>query len=257
MEPISFTTGYLLGKSIDKVTDKFKSSVIERWAKARAKVFLEEFYRETALLNNILLENLTKINLLINKILDDKDSSELLFDAYRSISLSKSKIIGPKLIAIITAKCINEKRKLDEFEDEILSIAESCSDNELINFKNFVLKEYNNAINPEKKDTFIDNDEIRVKWMSNNSDSSWEGSKLSLSPLNLVESLGFWSRLFQNYGIILTDVTEENIKYYEDSERHIDEDGMYKEIIHWIYFSKKYVEFAELINLMDDVSNSI
>ena len=103
MEPVtSLLTGHLAGKLVDRVSRSFRTNVIERWSKRRANNFFQQFCREVEI--ELAGGRSEELETLLDKMLQDEHSTELLFDAYRRVSLSRSKAIGPRVIGILTAK---------------------------------------------------------------------------------------------------------------------------------------------------------
>jgi hypothetical protein len=183
-------------------------------------------------------------------MLQDEHSSELLFDAYRRVSLSRSKAIGPRVTGIITAKLAIEQRDPTGAEESMLDAAEQLFDVELIEFASFI-RNYRRLATNEKPDevNLSDRGILRIKWNSEKLDSNWDRDfDVSLGPLNLRESCGSWAKKLESLGIIQTDVTEKKWDYQEDGERHIDQDGSVREVTWWIITCDTYFVFADMID---------
>ncbi|MFZ4762458.1 MAG: hypothetical protein ACOYK8_06560 [Alphaproteobacteria bacterium] len=244
---VTLVSDYLTGKATDHLVDVFRRNVIERWSKWRAEKFLETFYSEISILLNA--SDPQKLNEALDKILQHEERTEVLFDAYRSVSLSRSKNIGPRIIAVITAKLTYEKRTATMEEEIILSAAEMLNDNELIEYASFVSK-YKGEANSKNKDALLDEKgNLRIRWCEEQQDSNWHReTEISVSPLNLTSVLGVWATKLKNLGIIVDEVIEKKWAYKEDSERHIDQDGEVREIIWWIAVDKEFFFLANLID---------
>lgn len=121
------------GTSIaNSLAKSFASNVVERWSRHRAEQFFEQF--QTKIVECKLLgDNQVEIAKEIDLIISTELGSEVVFDAYRSVSLAKSKVIGPRIIGVLTAEIFLEQRLADEFEELFFSVAESLSDIEIIN----------------------------------------------------------------------------------------------------------------------------
>jgi hypothetical protein len=65
------------------------------------------------------------------KRLDKKANSETVFDAYRRACLSRSRDLGPRIIALITAVLVGEEWGPTDQEEMILDVAERLNDGEL------------------------------------------------------------------------------------------------------------------------------
>lgn len=240
-------TGHISGKALDRIGDLFRVHVIERWSRYRAGQFLEqlciEVQREE---NGWKSQSLTG---LIDIILDDAIATEVLFDAYRRVTLSRSKTLGPRVIAILTARILAEERTADSNEEVMMDAVESLYDDELKEFASFVHGYMQDAIDPKKKDvSFAKNGEIRIGWHREQIDSNWRhDAETSVTPLNLNEAVGAWAKKVEAAGIFSTEITERHWDYKEDSERHIDQDGSIREFKWSIVIHKEYLELADLI----------
>jgi len=240
-------TGHISGKALDRISDLFRVHVIERWSRYRAGQFLDQLCIEVQREENG--EKSQSLMLLIDNILDDAIATEVLFDAYRRVTLSRSKTLGPRVIAILTARILAEERTADSNEEVMMDVVESLYDDELEEFASFVHGYMQDAIEPRKKDvSFAKNGEIRIGWHSEQVDSNWKHeAAISTSPLNLNEAIGAWAKKVEAVGIFSTEVTERHWDYEEDSERHIDQDGSVREFKWSIVIHKEYLELADLI----------
>jgi hypothetical protein len=249
MEPVtSLLTGHFAGKLIDRFSRSFRTNVIERWATRRANNFFQQFCREVEI--ELAGGRSEELETLLDKMLQDEHSSELLFDAYRRVSLSRSKAIGPRVTGIITAKLAIEQRDPTGAEESMLDAAEQLFDVELIEFASFI-RNYRRLATNEKPDevNLSDRGILRIKWNSEKLDSNWDRDfDVSLGPLNLRESCGSWAKKLESLGIIQTDVTEKKWDYQEDGERHIDQDGSVREVTWWIITCDTYFVFADMID---------
>ncbi len=249
----TFLSDYGAGKATDLLLESFKKNVIERWSKWRAEKFLKTFYSEISLLLNS--TDTEKLNSTLDLILQNEDRSEMLFEAYRRVSLSRSKNIGPRIIAVITAKIIHEARLATIAEEIILSAAEALNDDELIDFAGLV-SEHKDKTNGKNEAVFFDDSgNLKIRWHKETLDSNWhQKTEISVSPLNLVSDLGRWAPKLKDFGIIQDEVIEKIWKYEEDSERHIDEAGQVRKITWWITINKEFFLLSDLINRFSDMS---
>lgn len=119
---IGIVGGYVSGKSADALFASFRENVIERWSKKRAKEFVSTFCETIASGSE------SNIPECLDELFKDDRNSELLFDAYRRVTLSASPVIGPRIIAVVTAKIVSENRQPLESEEQILQAAGSLAD---------------------------------------------------------------------------------------------------------------------------------
>ena len=249
MDPVSsLISGHVAGKLFDYIGSKFKTNVIERWTKRRAQSFFDEFCREVEI--ELAGTESAKLDDILSHILEDETCSEILFDAYRRVSLTKSKELGPRIIGIVTAELVLQERIAGEIEDVILSAAENLTDVELLQYAKFVREQSAYGADETKKDVvFTENGDLKIEWYKEQFDSNWHPeTEVSIAPLDLDESLGRWASKLKSYGILSDDMKERQWEYQEDSERHIDEDGSVREISWWIYIPHVYLRLAELVD---------
>jgi hypothetical protein len=257
MDPVtSLVAGHAAGKLIDRVAASFRVNVIERWSRRRAQHFFGQFCLEVE--HELAGEHSAELEPLLDKMLEDEFATELLFDAYRRVSLSRSKSIGPRIIGILTARMALENRDATGAEESMMDAAEQLYDDQLIEFSTFIHHYRHRAADEKHKDvTLCDRGILRIKWHSEQLDSNWHRDfDVSLAPLNLDESCGSWATKMAALGIIQTDLTERKWEYREDSERHIDEDGSVREISWWIVTWDTYFEFADLVDRVKPAENS-
>lgn len=247
MDPItSLATGHVAGKMLDRVSSSFRINVIERWSRHRAQNFFQQFCDEVQI--ELAGGHSDELEPLLDKMLQDEHSSELLFDAYRRVSLSRSKTIGPRLIGVITAKLAVEQRNPTGAEIGMLDAAEQLDDSELLEFASFFSKYRSHAAEDNHQDVTLCNSGIlKIKWRSEQFDSSWP-SKIdeSISPLNLHDSCGSWAIKMEVLGIIQTDLTERKWNYEDNVEGHFGA-GSIREVSWWICSWDTYFYFADLI----------
>lgn len=242
----SFLSDYGAGKATDIILESFKKNVIERWSKWRAEKFLETFYKEFSLLLNS--PDTKKLNSTLDSILQNEARSEVLFEAYRRVCLSKSKNIGPRIIGFITAKIMHEERMAYESEEIMLSAAENLNDDELIEFKDFIFRHKKKA-DAKDSEVFFDNcGNLKILWNREVQDSNWPRDKeISISPLNLTSDVGGWAAKLKDLGIILDETREKILQYKEDGERFIDQAGQQRSISWWIIVNKEFFPLSDLI----------
>lgn len=249
MEPISsLVVGHAAGKLLDGLTGVFRVQVIERWSKHRAQRFFDELCCE--LEKESSGEQSGQVNELLESLLADEATSEALFDAYRRVSLAKSKELGPRIIAIMTARLVIEKRMADDVEDRMLAAAEQLSDDELVEFAKFVREQTAIAAKPGDSDArFDERGNLVVAWYREQLDSNWiRNQHISVGPLDLIECVGGWAAKMKSLGILVDDVRERSWQYDEDSERHIDMPGSVREISWWFCVPQRHLLLAGLVD---------
>ncbi len=243
MDPVSSVlVGHAAGKLLDRFGSIFRTHVIDRWSRRRAEEFFAQFCKEVSHQRDGATPY--KLDEILTKIVEDEVCSEILFDAYRRVALSRSKALGPRIIALLTAELVAEGRVAADLEDTIFLAAENLTDDELKAFARFVREEQaKSAASADKGERGL-----RIKWCEEQLDSNWpRKDAVSTGPLDLDECLGRWAGKMKSYGIIRDDVQERQFDYQEDSERHIDEPGTVREINWWISVPAEYFRLVDLI----------
>ncbi|BBH53734.1 hypothetical protein [Fluviispira sanaruensis] len=223
-----------LGILSDYILSKFKNFVIDKWSSYRVNVFLNTLCKELIVSSSNVLEN--DVKKMIDEIINDDIKSEILFESYRKVFMSASKNIGPRVIAILTSKIISENRIATQYEEQMFLVSESLIDlelKELGNFLNENLYSYDN----NKGIVYIEIDKEQVDL----------NREYEIQILDLTEFYGVWAVKAKNLGIICDTLKESVSRYYEDSERHIDEDGTIKTFTWNIRVNTTFKEFGELI----------
>lgn len=236
----------------------FASNVIERWTRHRAESFFKEF-------QNRLLENRLKgdshvdIAKEIEDILSTDMGSEVVFDAYRRVSLARSKDIGPRIIGLLTAELCIEERIADDFEELIFAVAESLNDREMVEALSIVNHWFDLSKNGKRRgnlsgSSYIEEDEL--KYVLDHDvieEISYVGNenKIDLSADGLYEAFGSGIQKLKNLGVLTTRIQQSTFSYREDSERHIDQDGTAQVTIKLVAFPLSY---RRILTLIEQVS---
>ena len=236
----SFLAGHVGSKLLDKLGSSFRTQVVERWSRRRAEAFFDQFCSEVARSHEAASDGLDAA---LTKIIEDDTCSEVLFDAYRRVALSKSRELGPRVIGLLTAELVGSKRVADDIEDSMFLAAENLTDDELLAFVGFVRKKLATLPATQKTDHGL-----RIQWGEEQFDSNWRREDgVSTAPLDLDECLGRWASKLKSYGIVSDDMREREFAYSADSEAHVDQDGSVREITWWIQVPPVYFKLVELI----------
>lgn len=242
MDPASsFLAGHVAGKVLDKLGALFSTRVIGRWSRHRAEVFFDQFCAEITGGEAYLTPN--EVEARLEQLFADEVRSEVMFDAYRRVTLSKSRDLGPRVIALLTAKIVAEQRYASEVEDAILLAAENLNDQELLEALKFVRDEQQKLASGSATTSIL-----RIKWSDDKFDSSWRKmSSISTGPLDMHECLGAWAAKLKMYGLISDDVKEWQYEYQPGERRHSLDGGWVREVEWWIVVSDGCVGLVELV----------
>lgn len=133
MIPIaSAVAGFTLDHLAQKGLDKLSNRVIERWSRQRATAF----YRTLIWHLSQEVPDCSEVEALLDRAVEDEATSEVIFDAYRAVSLSRSKTLGPRVIAVLTSRIIQRDDPVATgVEEMVFAAAETLSD---VDFKCFM-----------------------------------------------------------------------------------------------------------------------
>src|SRR6202043_1948719 len=168
MDPVSsFLVGHVASKVLDKFGSSFRAQVIERCSRSRAQAFFNQFCDEVSRQCDGAAPQ--ELEDTLTRIVEDEACSEILFDAYRRVALSRSRALGPRIIALLTAELVAERRGAGDLEDTIFTAAENLTDEELLAFAMFVRTEQ--AKSASGADDAARG--LRIKWCAEGFDSNW------------------------------------------------------------------------------------
>jgi hypothetical protein len=245
---------YATGLVIDKVAGTFWTRVIEPWTKKKADTFFQQFCKSVCESHKYSSDS--QLQKALDTLLENESSSEKMYDAYRSLCVSRSKLIGPRIIAVITAMLINDNRPAAKEEKSLFAAAETLDDSEFREFRAFFEEKLEKGLTSGRKnaDVSVDLDKsiMDVKLTDEQIDSNGSHrEKISVGPLSLDDYLGTWAEKLRATGILTHDVFESNWEYKEDGERYIDEPGSVREISWWIHFGPISFRLRDLVNSLD------
>ncbi len=245
IEPISASVTSYIGKKIVNIAETvIRTQVIERWSRYRAQQFFDAFCQ--SLLDAGISDK--DIGKTLDELLEDEAKSELVFDAYRSVCLTKSKALGPRIIALHTAELVIANSKADSSDLLIFSAAEELSDSELNDFSAFALSWTGPTAQKCMGIELCDDGALKIQMGDETIDSNWyRKDSIPVGPLDLANDIGIWATKLKRLGLISDDVRERQWSYEDDKERYIDKPGVGREITWWLILSKESQELAKLV----------
>jgi hypothetical protein len=229
MDPV---TGIMIKAGASWLGSKFKALVIDRWARRRAEAFFETFVEELAA-NDDTGRPLSNMEPMLEEILSDNLKSEVLFDAYRRVSLSASPHLGPRIIAVLTARLIAGGKVAAPDEERVMLAAEILNDEDLLSLCTYLCE------HPPNKSH-------EVELFDDTDDSNWR-REIRIGPVNIGEEAGNWCLKLQNTGLVMQDVVTTSRDYDVDSERHIDIPGTLTTYVWMLRFQPEVFELKSII----------
>lgn len=239
MDVLTIGSGYLAEKLTDSIEGLIKTHVIERWTRHRAIEFYRTFSAE-------LLDGKYGDGALperVAELLKNENVSEIVFEAYRSVCLAKSKSLGPRIIAIVVAKIVQGEQVADDEEELILAAAETLSDSDLLAMASQIREL--SAVRQSKGDNAAD---WTLALDKRSIDSNYSSSRAEIGAGTLSSYLGIWAERLKSLGLLSESVVESGFEYKADSERHLDFDGSVR-VIEWsVHFDPACIRLAQLVS---------
>lgn len=233
MEPSTIVSGYVIDKLTALVEGTFRKHVVERWTRMRAIEFYRQFCHELmeSELSGEDLESRLK------GLLSDSKNSEIVWEAYRLVSLSRSKTIGPRIVAVMVAQIVRRDGIADDQEEILLQAAEMLSDDEFFKFHEQITDLKKSQNGPSLTD-IVGTQSI---------DSSWPNSEIDVGPVSLTDEYGLWAQKLGSLGLISQSSRQSQHSYREDSERYIDSDGVVTKYVFSVTFYPGCVRLSDLV----------
>ena len=234
MEPISTAvSGYFIDKLTDVFEGAFRKHVVERWTRKRAIEFYRQFSHE------LMEDNLSgeDLELRLEDLLSDSKNSEIVWEAYRLVSLSRSKTIGPRIIAVMVAKIVQRDGIADDQEEILLQAAEMLSDCEFIQLQ----EQINHMKDSQTGPSFTE------LLGTQSIDPNWPNSEIDVGPVSLTDEYGLWAQKLSTLGLISQSSRQSQHPYHEDSERHIDSDGVFTKYVFSATFHPACIRLSSLV----------
>lgn len=193
----------LIEKLSLKLIEKLAAEMTSRISSKRAKLFLETFEHEV--MKEIRgQQGIGEADIVLQNILESEKTKECLFEACRSVFISKSRNISPIAIAFLSTRIAVEKRDPDFGEMLAYEALEAMNDDELTAFH----KEFSKAIGTPG---FIsrttgtprrENGQIILHEDTNSSFTGKTGREKDVSQFNMDLLFGSWARKLQTAGLM-------------------------------------------------------
>lgn len=239
--------GYVGQRVMDAAVDKLAAAVIRPCAERRAHAYFHKLAE--ALAADVSEKASTEvIAAALDRVMARDSARETVYEFYRQSVLSRSKEVGPRLLALLAARLVREGRKPTEAEQQVAEIAEACTDDDLVQFVAYFVT-ITGGTSPKHAEHMrkVPAGHL-VRLGQETSDSNWP-SAMRAGPLNLASELGAWAAKFERAGAIEQHIETSSKKYEEDSELHIDMPGVVLKIEWSAFFGVACDELADLIPL--------
>jgi len=198
---------------------KLSKLALERWSRSRAT----EFYQTLIWHLSQDAPDLVEVDARLDRLLKGNATSEVIFDAYRAVSLSRSKTLGPRVIAVLTGQIIQRNPPVaTELEDAVFAAAETLTDVDFQRFLNTMEKAIametggrGNSGSPDEKQAL----EYMLPMPSRNQLPAFfarrSGTQTIVIENSLAATLGLWAERLRAIGLI-SEVRTNRLKTTED-----------------------------------------
>lgn len=216
----SLVSGYIIGKFVEAGERSFLRNVVQPWRERRAKRFFESFCHAVS------KESPVETQEYLDGIFKDEVRSGILFDAYRAVCLSRSRNLGPRIIALLVARIVMRDGVPTEDEEMIFAAAEDMTDGEFTSCLSYYRETESLAEQGSKSGCRADAHgllyrDLRVSEI----DSNWPSQPAPVAPQSLGVYVGTWASKLSRSGLVDDEVEEVRIRYQADSEWYVDQDG--------------------------------
>lgn len=193
--------GYGGQRTLDLVVDSFASAIIRPCAERRAHAYFRKLAEEVAG-TDVTDDQPELIAAALDAVTKKETARETVFEFYRHSVLSRSREIGPRLLALIAARLINADRKPTVAEQEVAEIAEACTDEDFSEFAAYYQSLRKGSTPKHSERVRVVPAGYLVLLNYNGSDSSDSSSTVGAGPLNLSTELGRWAAKMEHVGAV-------------------------------------------------------
>lgn len=239
--------GYVGQRVMDAAVDKLAAAVVRPCAERRAHSYFRKL-TETLAAEAGAVVGAETISAALNRVMERDSARETVYEFYRQSVLSRSKEVGPRLLALLAARLVGQDRKPTVAEQQVAEIAEACTDDDLLQFVAYFVTITGGTSPKHAERVRSVSAGYLVRLDQETSDSNWP-SAMRAGPLNLASELGPWAAKFERAGAVEQHIETSSKEYEEDSERHIDMPGVLHRIEWSAFFGDACRDLAELIPL--------
>ena len=238
--------GLVGGKLAGILVSRFRTLALERLSKYRQEAFVETLsdrFRDELFHG----ESEEAVERLLDDMLKKEALAEAVFDAFRRVSLSRSREIGPRIIGYLTAGILAEDRLATEDEERWFDAAESMSDFELLTLVQ-TFEDWNEQADQGQIDFRSDNLGVGMEVDHQAMDDSRQGR---IESSGLTGGMDPWMRKLAVLGLVYERTLDQRKRYEADTDRGIDEPFSQRTMTWWLVISKEVVPLIELIKRAD------
>jgi len=247
-EPVSSLVGTQV---LDKALQVFGDGVVARWSRYRAEQFLRGLLLQ--LEKGLGGTGHQSASDLLRELVEDPEKSSALFDAYRQVTLSKSRELGPRVVAIVMGQAVLGRGSDSLDRALVIEAATALSDKELYEAREEIrqrLRERDDDLLAATEEPGTRVRSLRVE--SNSVSLPLEGSAYSehgtlVGPEVMSYCFGFWAVRLSSLGLITTTIEERvNGRLPRESD-YLEEDPPSRTLTWHVAFEPECVALAEFV----------
>lgn len=247
--------GYAGQRALDFAVDKLATAIIRPCSERRAHAYFRQL-AEAVVDADAGEVDAKRIAAALDAVTQDEPARETVFEFYRHSVLSRSKEVGPRLLALIAARLIKEGRTPTQAEQQIAEIAELCTDIEFSEFSLYY-RSLTDDLDPKHAERVKKTPGgLLVSLDQESSDSNWPNPMRS-GPLNLASELGTWAAKFERVAAVEQHIESSNAKYKADHERKLDMDGVLSTTEWSIFLGQACDELSRLLPLASSLKTAL
>lgn len=198
----SAALGYVAPSVIERIIDEVGGAILKGCSDRRTHAY---FGQLAASLGEDIPEpdRPARIRAALERVASREETRETVHEYYRMSVLSRSKELGPRVLALLAARMIREQREPTAVEHQIAEAAETCTDGELRAFQSYYASM--DAKARQKPEDGVG----RSVFLSQNGVISvgiGGGANASVGPTSLANEVGSWAAKFERAGAVEQDV---------------------------------------------------
>lgn len=242
--------GYAGQRALDFAVDKLAAAIVRPCAERRARAYFQQLAAAVVDADAGDMDS-ERISAALDAVTKDEPAREAVFEYYRQSVLSRSKETGPRLLALIAARLIQNHRKPTSAEQTIAEIAEVCTDEDLAEFAAYYQSLIDGTMPMHAEHVRKVPAGFLVLLDSAGSESGEASSSVPAGPLSLAAELGRWAAKIEHVGAMqqIIETTTKRQGLYRDEGNGIK--GGERHRTEWsVFFSETCRELFRLLPLV-------
>lgn len=231
MDPISTSIVQSIGsEALSRIASRFAQRAREDWLERRGREFWSRFQRSVAEDSGVAVSG-AALDGCLEELLRDETKMEVVSEAARSAFLSKSRTVGPRVIALLAARIVLEDRTATANEELVLDACEALSDSDLRSLRDYL------ADRKASRDG-----QVRAYVTSEARDTTFSFSSAKIGPPDLTREIGPWANKLEAIGLFHQEVEESLEEERGTSQTSFDS---------WLVISAAAMKLAALVDRVD------